>query len=198
MVRMHRRHQRPGAGRTSVSLAKQLRGLMSAPAHIENASLALRPVTNADGEGVAALIKACFGEYPGCRFTWDEFPELRAPATWAASRGTRMWVIDREPGIIDGCICATPDGAGAVELHKFYLASDLRGSGLANVLAAKVFACASETGARHIHLWTDTRFSRAHRFYEKLGFVRQPGTRLLHDISDTVEFLYIFNLSTAP
>jgi putative acetyltransferase len=159
----------------------------------------LRPVRDDNGTAVAALIEACFAEYPGCLFSWDEFPELRAPASWATSRGTRMWVLDGADGTINGCICATPDGngdgAGAVELHKFYLASHLRGSGLAQALAAKVFDCASETGATSLFLWTDTRFTRAHRFYEKLGFVRQPETRLLGDISDTEEFYYVLALA---
>lgn len=156
---------------------------------------ALRPVEDADGEAIAALIAACFAEYPGCLFSWDEFPELRAPASWAAGRGTRMWVIDGKDAAIDGCICATPDGQGAMELHKFYLARRLRGSGLAQELAALVFGRARETGARSIFLWTDTRFTRAHRFYEKLGFVRQPQTRLLGDLSDTAEFFYTLQLA---
>jgi putative acetyltransferase len=159
---------------------------------------ALRPVADADGEAVAALIEACFAEYPGCLFSWDEFPELRAPATWAAGRGTRMWVLDGQDAAIDGCICATADGQGSIELHKFYLARALRGSGLARQLAARVFERAHESNARSIVLWTDTRFTRAHRFYEKLGFVRQPQTRLLGDISDTAEFFYTLQLADPP
>ncbi|MCX7326199.1 MAG: GNAT family N-acetyltransferase [Hyphomicrobiales bacterium] len=165
--------------------------LMPAP------SALIRPVADADGQSVAALIAACFAEYPGCLFSWDEFPELRAPASWAAGRGTRMWVLDGHGAAIDGCICATPDGQGAMELHKFYLASALRGSGLAQELAGLVFERAHETGAQSIFLWTDTRFTRAHRFYEKLSFARQPQTRLLGDISDTTEFLYTLPLVTS-
>jgi len=39
-------------------------------------------------------------------------------------------------------------------------------------------------------LWTDTRFRHAHQLYSKLGFVRAPRTRVLNDISNTVEFHY--------
>jgi putative acetyltransferase len=39
-------------------------------------------------------------------------------------------------------------------------------------------------------LWTDIRFEDAHRLYERLGYVRAPGTRALHDASDTVEYRY--------
>jgi putative acetyltransferase len=154
---------------------------------------ALRPVRDADGLAVAALIEACFAEYPGCLFSWDEFPELRAPASWADGRGTRMWVAEDEAGAVVGCLCATPAGSD-VELHKFYVARHWRGTGLATSLVEQLFALASESRAERIVLWTDTRFVRAHRFYEKLGFVRGPETRLLHDISDSEEFFYALSL----
>ncbi|MGL4439644.1 MAG: GNAT family N-acetyltransferase [Bosea sp. (in: a-proteobacteria)] len=171
---------------------------MPVTALIPDSQPELRPARDSDGLAVAALIAACFGEYPGCLFSRDEFPELHAPARWALARGTRMWVIDGPDGTIAGCICATPDGQGAVELHKFYLASNLRGSGLAQNLMTKVFELASETNATMIFLWTDTRFTRAHRFYEKLGFARQPQTRLLGDISNTEEFFYTLKPATSP
>jgi putative acetyltransferase len=156
--------------------------------------LPLRHALNSDGGALADLIAACFSEYPGCLFVLDEFPELQAPADWAASRGTRLWVVDRPSGGLAGCVAATPGPGHAVELHKFYVAASLRGSGLADQLFAEVRALARETYASEIVLWSDTRFARAHRFYEKRGFVRQPETRLLHDISDTVEFHYRLRL----
>ena len=36
-------------------------------------------------------------------------------------------------------------------------------------------------------LWSDTRFTRAHRLYERLGFERE-GTRKLQDLNNTTEF----------
>ena len=163
-------------------------------------SFTLRPVRDEDGTAVADLVAACFAEYEGCLFSWDEFPELKAPAAWAAERGTRFWIAAVQGGEIAGCICATPEAGGqkaesTVELHKFYVAAHLRGSGLAHALVAKAFDLAQETGASAIVLWTDTRFTRAHGFYEKHGFVRQAGSRRLMDISDTTEFHYRHELS---
>ncbi len=159
---------------------------------------AVRAVRDTDGEAVARLIAACFGEYPGCLFCPEEFPELEAPATWAAGRGTRMWVLDGEPSTIAACICATPDGGGAVELHKFYVTAGLRGTGLARELLGLVLDVAKAEGAAAVFLWSDTRFLRAHRFYEKAGFVRQPEQRLLHDVSDTEEYHYRLDMRAAP
>ena len=109
-----------------------------------------------------------------------------------------MWVLDGAPGTIAACICATPDDEGAVELHKFYVAAGLRGTGLARQLLALVLDVAVATGAASVFLWSDTRFVRAHRFYEKAGFVRQPEQRLLHDISDTEEYHYRLAMKATP
>ena len=47
---------------------------------------------------------------------------------------------------------------------------------------------------RTLKLWTDTRFLSGHRFYEKLGFVRQPVVRFLADATDCWEFAYRLDL----
>jgi GNAT superfamily N-acetyltransferase len=39
-------------------------------------------------------------------------------------------------------------------------------------------------------LWSDTRFDRAHRFYERRSYVRHGAIRVLHDISNSLEFAY--------
>ncbi|MCU0885532.1 MAG: GNAT family N-acetyltransferase [Beijerinckiaceae bacterium] len=157
-----------------------------------------RAVRDADGAAVAELIAACFAEYPGCLFCHDEFPELQALAAWASARGTLMWVLDAEAGTIAACICATPAQGNAVELHKFYVTSTLRGTGLARHMLGLVLDVASAQGASSVFLWSDTRFVRAHRFYEKAGFVRQPGQRQLHDISNTEEYHYRLAIGAAP
>ena len=51
-------------------------------------------------------------------------------------------------------------------------------------------ALARAGGAREIVLWSDTRFERGHRFYEKLGFVREPVERYLADASESWEFFF--------
>jgi ribosomal protein S18 acetylase RimI-like enzyme len=39
-------------------------------------------------------------------------------------------------------------------------------------------------------LWSDTRFDRAHRFYEKRSYVRHGAIRALNDISNSLEYGY--------
>jgi putative acetyltransferase len=150
----------------------------------------IRPARDDDGPALAALIARSFADYPGCLFIDAEFPELAAPASHYAARGGRLFVAERNGAII-GSLAATPTLVpGLAELFKVYVDRAARGSGLAQRLYAQGETLARGLGASGIVLWTDTRFVRGHRFYEKLGFVRQPVTRYLADASASWEFCY--------
>jgi putative acetyltransferase len=147
----------------------------------------IRDARDDDAGGLIALIGGVFAEYPGCFLDVDgEMPELLAIATHFRRAGGRIWVAD-DGGVV-GSIGLTPsaDGRG-VELRKLYLRQDVRGSGLGDRLLALVEDEALGRGAAFVEMWSDTRFLRAHRFYERRGYVR-GATRELHDISNTVEF----------
>jgi putative acetyltransferase len=55
-------------------------------------------------------------------------------------------------------------------------------------------ACAEDHARRlratQMVFWSDTRFTTAHRLYERLGYKRVGGTRELGDISNSVEYLF--------
>ncbi len=148
----------------------------------------IRPARDADCGALAALIAASFAEYPGCLFDWPEFPELHAPASHFAAKGGALWVADAPGGGISGSLGVAPvPEQNAVELFKVYADPAFRGSGLAQALFARALSFAEAGGFSEMMLWSDSRFSRGHRFYEKLGFVRWPGERYLADVSATWE-----------
>ncbi len=148
----------------------------------------IRPARDADCGALAALIAASFAEYPGCLFDWPEFPELHAPASHFAAKGGALWVADAPGGGIAGSLGVAPvPEQNAVELFKVYADPAFRGSGLAQALFARALSFAEAGGFSEMMLWSDSRFSRGHRFYEKLGFVRWPGERYLADVSATWE-----------
>jgi putative acetyltransferase len=151
----------------------------------------LRPVRDSDSEALAALMTASFDEYPNCFFVWDEFPELRQPATSYAAKGGRLWVADAPGGGLAGSLGIAPvPEQNAGEITKVYADAAFRGSGLAQALFAQALGFAHAEGFAELMLWSDSRFSRGHRFYEKLGFVRWPGARYLADVSETWEYHY--------
>lgn len=150
----------------------------------------IRPASDADGPALANLIATTFAEYPGCLFIDEEFPELKAPASHYARQGGILLVAEsggRLAGSLAAVMTGVPDTG---ELFKVYASADQRGSGLAQRLYAEGEAFLRGRGARDIVLWSDTRFLRGHRFYEKLGFVREPVERYLADASASWEFFF--------
>ena len=152
----------------------------------------LRAGRDDDAPGIIKLIGACWAEYPGCVMDVDgEVPELRALATYYANQHGALWVAETARGDVVGMVGTRPLPDGAWEICKMYVSASQRGAGLAQALIDAAEGYARERGAKVMKLWTDTRFERAHRFYEKHGYVRQPGLRELHDLSNSFEYHYV-------
>lgn len=154
-------------------------------------SIALRPGRDEDAGSVIALIGDCWAEYPGCILDVDgELPELRALASWFADAGGAFWVAEQD-GTVIGMVGTRPLREDrAWEICRMYVAAAARGGGVAQTLLDTAEAHARAAGAERMVLWTDTRFTRAHGFYEKRGYVRQGSIRILDDISKSLEFRY--------
>jgi GNAT superfamily N-acetyltransferase len=157
---------------------------------------AAKPVLRAgrddDAAGFIALIGACWAEYPGCILDLDgEVPELRALASYFRDQGGALWAAERDGRVI-GMVGARPlnDDDAAWEICRMYVDGAARGIGLAADLLRTAEHHAVAAGAQRLVLWTDTRFTRAHGFYEKQGYVRQGSIRILDDISNSLEFRY--------
>jgi GNAT superfamily N-acetyltransferase len=144
-----------------------------------------------DAAGVIALIGACWALYPGVVLDVDgEVPELRALARYYAERCGAFFVA-AEAGTVSGMVATRPvDALGSWEICKLYVDPALHGSGLGRSLLERAEDFARRAGARQLILWSDTRFDRAHRFYEKHAYVRSGPIRVLHDISRSLEFRY--------
>lgn len=162
--------------------------------HIDPDHLTIRAATDADGNAVAHLIAGVFAEYDGCPFVFDEFPELAAPAGHFAAHGGALFLLVTDTDRVVGSVGYSRPEPGVAELHKLYLVKELRGRGLAGRLFAEVTAALAGSDIRAIRLWTDTRFESGHRFYERLGFRRQPATRFLADATNAWEYAYRLDL----
>ena len=146
---------------------------------------------DADAGGFIALIAACWSQYPGVLMDVDgEMPELRALASYYAGKRGKLWAAQRDQTIV-GMIATIPHGEDTWEICRVYVHPSLHGGGLGHRLLDVAEQYARDAGARRLVLWSDTRFERAHRFYEKRGYLRQREVRELHDISNSLEFGYV-------
>lgn len=164
----------------------------------------IRPGRDSDADALIALISACWGMYPGIRMDVDgEMPELHALASYYAKAGGASWVAE-DGGAVLGMAAVRPHDSGAQpgaghraprqssgwELCRVYVHPSQHGSGLGHALVDDAEAHAIAAGATRLMLWSDTRFDRAHRFYEKRSYVRAGPIRVLQDISNSLEFAY--------
>ncbi|HST95235.1 MAG TPA: GNAT family N-acetyltransferase [Microvirga sp.] len=153
--------------------------------------LHVRSAADADAQDLFGLLSLCFAEYPGCFVDpHDDLPDLRAPGSSFDRRGGAFWVVDDERGRVCACVAVDFPEAGAAELHRLYVRPDQRGRGLGAALVRKVEDHAREKGATRVFFWSDTRFTNAHRLYQRLGYARVDGQRDLGDISSSVEYRF--------
>jgi GNAT superfamily N-acetyltransferase len=152
--------------------------------------LILRAGRDDDAAAVIALITSCWSEYPGVYMDVDgENPELRSLASYFSDADGAFWVAE-DVGGLKGMVATRPSKGASWELCRMYVSADARGTGLANDLVRAAEDFARARGATRMHLWSDTRFDRAHRFYERCGYVRDGGIKPLLDASNTLDFGY--------
>jgi putative acetyltransferase len=151
-----------------------------------------RPVSDFDAQDLYGLLTLCFAEYPGCYVDpHDDMPDLLKPTSWLTGRNGVFWVIEDENTRIKACIAVDLPHAGTGELHRLYVRPDARGKGLAKALTLLAEDWAIENGATQILAWSDTRFTKAHGLYQRLGYTKKETTRALGDISRSTEFCFV-------
>lgn len=150
----------------------------------------MRRGRDSDADAFIALIAACWSQYPGIVLDVDgEMPELRALASYYSDKGGALWAAETA-GRIVGMVATIPHAADTWEICRVYTLPSTHGSGLGQRMLNTAEAHARAAGATRLLLWSDTRFDRAHRFYEKHGYVRHGPIRVLHDLSHSLEFGY--------
>ena len=141
---------------------------------MKTAPARVRPARAADSAAAAAVVKAVYDEYG---FTWDEegyHRDLRdVEAAYAA-----FFVAELE-GRIVGTAGLSEEGS----LERFYVLPETRGAGVGSALLARVAEEARRRGHSELEIWSDKRFTGAHRLYQRHG-ARVVGERV-HDDPDS-------------
>ncbi len=144
-------------------------------------------------DDLVALIAGVYAEYPGCVLDLPGIDaDLPVMPRHITDLGGEFWVVERA-GELVGCVGWAPhavEGRAGVELKRLYVRSDQRGAGLGTWLVRRVERAARDHDAEVVELWSDTRFTDAHRLYLRCGFVPTGETRDLHDPSHTTEYRF--------
>jgi GNAT superfamily N-acetyltransferase len=152
-------------------------------------AIVIEPARADDAPAIIALIGRVFAEY---EFIWDpstEVPDLFQLERRYARPAGAFWVA-RLAGEVVGSVGVERLPDGRAELHRLYLDATLRGRGVGRALVETVLEWCREAGIGRLTLWSDTRFDRAHRLYEAMGFTQTGERELPDDPNDTREFAY--------
>ncbi len=156
---------------------------------MREATFAVEPAGPADAPAVIRLIGRVFEEYGFVFEPAQEVADLLAFGRHYDPPRGAFFVI-RADGDVVGSVGVERLPDGAAELHRLYLDAHLRGRSLGRALVEAVLAWCRAEGIRHLVLWSDTRFDRAHALYARMGF-RQTGEReLAGDLNETREYRY--------
>jgi putative acetyltransferase len=160
-------------------------------------------VSDADATGVIALYGACWGEYDDMVLdTDDEMQHLHHVSSHYESLGGSAWVAERSgtghmagSGHIAGSAAWRPLDKERAELQMVYVMPDSRKKGLASFLVGMVTEHVRGLGFSVFELWSDTRFTDAHRLYRAIGWRQLPETRVLGDLSASTEIHFVKELN---
>ncbi len=148
---------------------------MSLPCRIE--IVAARPE---DQPAVIALIDEVYREYGDRVFLQGAEADLQDLQKHYFSNDGIFWVV-KVSGEVVGTVAVQKTGPGTrAALKRFYLKKAHRGSGIADQMLDTALRWCVANGVSHLYFWSDTRFTRGHRFYQKHGFRRGP-TRTMND-----------------
>lgn len=138
---------------------------------------------NSDQEQIIRLIDGCYQEY-GDRvvLAGDDSDLLDIEGNYRDRQGEFIVVRDNKNRVV-GTHAVVPiaQSSNLCTFRRLYLDTRLRGTGIGKALMVWAIDWARTAGFRRVEFWSDTRFARAHAFFEKLGFQTQGETRDMND-----------------
>jgi GNAT superfamily N-acetyltransferase len=133
-------------------------------------SARIRDFNTADTPAVVALVTSVLAEFGFTTKVESVERDLREASERYAGGRAALWVAEHD-GEIVGTVAVRPKEAATCEIKRLYLRPDKRGAGLGQALYAHAEAFARAAGYERIWLDSSRRFQRAHKLYERNGFV---------------------------
>jgi putative acetyltransferase len=164
----------------------------------ENQPFYIRPAMLADSPALIALIDGVYQEY-GDRICLENYDAdlLDVPKPYTEQGGAIVVACEID-GTVAGVHAAVPlvSQPGVFTFRRLYVGPKYRGvTPVGHMLMHWALDYARQHGALRIEFWSDTRFHRAHRFFEKFGFKTTGQTRQCTDSWEPYwEYFYYLDL----
>ena len=155
-------------------------------------SVLIRAYQPADQAAVRQLIESVLREYGFAFAVGGLERDLQEINERYGNDKAGFWVAEAD-GVIVGTVAIRPKEHLTCELKRLYLHPERRGLGLGQALYQHAEAFARTAGYQRIWLDSSRRFGKAHRLYERNGFVLLA--QLDNDWEDNV---YELKLAKAP
>jgi len=158
----------------------------------------IRLATNQDQAGIVALINEVLGEYDDAICLEGSEADLNDLQSNFFDVGGAFWVIEDSSIDHDRSIVGThallplQDRPEVCVFKRLYLAKGLRGGNWGHQLMQTNIDWAKEHKLKRVEFWSDARFSRAHRFFEKFGFQTTGERRTMTDSHENYDELFFF------
>ena len=152
----------------------------------------IRPVTKRDVSQIIKLIGDVWAEYECVLDAEREETYLLAPDEYFRAREGGFWVAENNHKIV-ATVGVQMLGDKTAELKSLYVQKDFRRAGLGQKLTEFTILFAKSKGAKEMILWSDTRFTNAHKLYQRLGF-KEVSSRELDDLNSSKELGFRRNI----
>ncbi|MFP6615904.1 MAG: GNAT family N-acetyltransferase [Candidatus Hydrogenedentota bacterium] len=150
----------------------------------------LRAIHDDDTEAVIDLIGGIYREY-GFEICLEDAESDLTCISEHYTEDSFMVLIDSDDSIrATVALTPCPERAHVAWLKRLYLDSFLRGGGHADRLLEWALTRTRALKRNRVELWSDVRFERAHRFYEKHGFTNDGTVRHMTDAHEPYDELF--------
>jgi len=159
----------------------------------------IRTATNADSEEIIALISSIYDEYGEVMYTDGADKDLLDINHHYQNSGGDFVVLENDQKRIVGSHATLPkdQSEGLITFRRLYLEKSMRGSGSGKTLMDWAVNWAKDHKYKRIEFWSDTRFKRAHKFFETCGFQKTGEIRDMNDGAlPYSEYFFSLNLSS--
>lgn len=148
----------------------------------------ITPARVEDAPAMLDIIREVFEAYDMIYDPENDYPDLVDFERSYPPDQQELFVI-KFGGELVGFGAVKEDAQGVPYLSRIYIAPEHQGLGLGERLVRFLTDKALSQYDR-VYLWTDTRFTKAHNLYKKLGFEPDGRCEPLGDINESFEYYY--------